>query len=191
MLLISHRGMYDKEIKENTYCAIKNALESNDYVGVEFDVRATLDNEFIIYHDNMFNKKLISNTLYKELPKYVPRLEDILRIKSDKIFLIEIKNINNKYDEFIKLLEKHKNKKIYVTSFSNKIIKKLDNRERKYKIGILNYVLNTSELVKDLDFVCVLNSLINKKIILSLKGKEIFSYGGFLNKSYLDIYYIV
>ena len=125
--LNAHRGMYDKNIKENSYIAIKNALESDEYVGVEFDIRETLDNEIILYHDAYYNNKLVSKTYYKEMPKYVIRLQDILKINSNKIFLIEIKNIDN-YDKFMKILSKHKNKNIYVMSFSNKVIEfsKLD-----------------------------------------------------------------
>lgn len=189
--LIAHRGIHNKEIKENSYDAIYMALQSSKYIGVEFDVRLTLDNEFILYHDAMYNNKLIKNTLYRELPKYVPKLIDVLNIKSDKIFLIEIKNINDKYEEFIKLINKYKNKKIYIMSFSNKIINKLNKFKRNYKLGILNYVLNTDEIVKELDFVCILNSLLNDSIINTLKNKEIFSYGLFEKKEYDRVYYIV
>lgn len=189
--LIAHRGVHNKEILENTYEGIKKALNSDEFVGVEFDVRITKDNEFIIYHDIAFNNKLIKNTTYKELPKYVPKLIDVLNIKSDKLFVIEIKNINDKYDKLIKTLKKYKNKKLYVMSFSNKIIDKLNVEDRNYKIGILNYVFNTTENIKKLDFVCILNSLLNDHIIKIIDNLEIFSYGLFENKKYNDIYYIV
>lgn len=189
--LIAHRGLHDKNIIENSYIAIKKAIESEKYLGVEFDIRVTKDNEFIIYHNSFYNNKLIKNTLYKELPKYVPRLIDILKIKSNKIFLIEVKNINDKYKELIKILNKYQNKNIYVMSFSNKIINKLNIDNRKYKIGILNYVLNTKESNNNLDFICILNSLLNDEIIKILNKKEIFSYGLFEKKEYNKVYYIV
>jgi len=187
--LIAHRGMHDKYIKENTYDAIKNALDSDKFVGVEFDVRETLDKEFILYHDALYNNKLIKNTKYREFPKYVPKLCDILKIKSNKMFLIEIKNVSN-FDRLIKLLNKYSDKNIYVMSFSNKIIFKMDVINRKYKLGILNYVLNTSKNIKKLDFVGILNSLLNDDIVNKLDNLEIFSYGGIENKKYKDIYYI-
>jgi len=181
--------MHDKYIKENTYDAIKNALDSDKFVGVEFDVRETLDKEFILYHDALYNNKLIKNTKYREFPKYVPKLCDILKIKSNKMFLIEIKNVSN-FDRLIKLLNKYSDKNIYVMSFSNKIIFKMDVINRKYKLGILNYVLNTSKNIKKLDFVGILNSLLNDDIVNKLDNLEIFSYGGIENKKYKDIYYI-
>lgn len=189
--LISHRGIHNKNIKENSYLSIKNALDSNEYVGVEFDVRVTKDNEFIIYHDSMYNNKLIKNMMYKELPKYVPRLIDILKINSNKIFLIEVKNINNMYKELINKLNKYKNKNIYVMSFSNKVINKLDISKRNYKIGVLNYILNTNNTNNNLDFICILSSLLNNNIINTLNNKEIFSYGLNIKKEYDNIYYIV
>ena len=189
--LICHRGIHNKKIKENSFEGIHKALDSNEYVGVEFDIRTTLDNEFILFHNAMYNNKLISNTNYKELPKYVPKLEDILKIDSDKIFLIEIKNIGDNYEYLYKLLEKYSKKNIYVMSFSNKIIDKMNIINRHYKIGILNYVLNTSDDIKNLDFVGILNSLINDNVINNLKKLEIFSYGLFENKKYKNIYYIV
>ena len=189
--LIKHRGSYSALIKENSYDAIKTALDNPLYIGVEFDIRCTKDNKFILFHDPIYNNKLISNTYYYELPKYVVQLENVLSIKSDKIFLIEIKNINNNYKQLFTLLNRYNNKNIYVMSFSNRIINKMDMKKRKYKIGVLNYVLNTSNNIKDLDFVGILNSLITKDYILGIKSKEIFAYGLLKVKKYESIYYIV
>ncbi len=188
--LIKHRGIHNKSVKENTYEAIKMALDSKDYVGVEFDVRETKDHEFIIYHDTLYNGKFISDYYYNELPKFMPKLKDILKINSEKIFLIEIKNIKS-VDRFINLLQKNSNKKIYVMSFSNSIIKKINVPKKTYKVGILNYVLNTSEEVKELDFVAILNSLINTAVLNTLKDLEVFSYGLFDKLKYQSVYYIV
>ncbi len=189
--LIAHRGLISKNVLENTYFAIKNALDSPKYMGVEFDVRMTKDHELIIYHDAYYNSKLIKNTTYKELPKYVPRLEEILKINSKKIFLIEVKNIGDDYSRFIKILKKYKNKNIYVMSFSNNIIKKLNVSNRNYKIGILNYILNTTDLIQNLDFIGILNSLINEDILKTFKDIEVFSYGLIEKIKYKDVYYIV
>ncbi len=187
--LIKHRGLHNEFIKENTYEAILSALQNDQYLGVEFDVRETLDNIFILYHNPLYNNKLISKTLYKELPRYIPKLDSILKINSDKIFLIEVKNINN-YQKLYNLLNKYSNKKLYVMSFSNNIINKLNIANRKYKIGILNYVLNTDDLINKLDFVAILNSLLNDNIMNSLKTKEVFSYGIKEKMKYANVYYI-
>ncbi len=191
--LIKHRGSHNQYIKENTYEAIKKAFDDNLYVGVEFDVRETLDHEFVIYHNSLYKGKPISSIKYLELPKYIPRLRDILKIKTAKIFLVEIKEIKS-IDKFIKLLNKYSSKKIYVMSFINSYIKKIDVVNRQYKIGLLNYVLNTEEYIKKLDFICILNNLLNKDIINNLNYLEIFSYGiieKISKKEYSNVYYIV
>ncbi len=188
--LIKHRGIHNKDIKENSYEGILLALNDQKYMGVEFDIRETLDHEFIIYHDPMFNNKLISNSKYNELSRYIPKLEDILKIKSNKLFLIEIKNINN-FHKFINLLNKYKSKKIYVMSFSNNLIAKVNIEKRNYKVGVLNYVLNTNNDIKNLDFVVILNSLINTHMINLLKPLEVFSYGLREKIKYESVYYIV
>ena len=174
--LIKHRGISNNKIKENTYDAISKALNDNKYVGVEFDVRETIDNEFIIYHDPLYNGKLISQMTFNELPRFMPKLKTILKINSNKIFLIELKNISS-YKKFYNLLEKYPTKKLYVMSFSNRLISNINLENRHYKIGILNYVLNTDTNIKKLDFVAILNSLLNEAIINKLKGLEVFSYG--------------
>ena len=194
MKLICHRGIHDKKIKENTYESIKKALDSDKYIGVEFDVRTTKDNEFVVHHDPHCNGALISNTLYNELPKYVPKLEDILKIYSDKIFLIEIKNINGNINKFIRLLDKYKDKNLYVMSFNSKLINKICNKDVSFKTGVLNYVLNTMDM-SCLDFICMLDTLLSDELVSVAKShnKEIMSYG-IINKNNIgtmDIYYIV
>lgn len=187
--LIKHRGIHNKKVKENTYDAIKMALNDDKYLGVEFDVRETKDHEFIIYHDALYNGNLISTMNEDELPKFVPKLKDILQIKSSKIFLIELKNIQS-IEKLITILNKYQDKNIYVMSFSNKLINKINKVSKTYKVGILNYVLNTNNDLKKLDFVAILNSLLNDTIINNLSDLEIFSYGLLENKKYLDVYYI-
>lgn len=189
--LISHRGIHNNIVKENSYESIINALNSDKYIGVEFDIRITKDKEFILFHDGFYNNKLIKNTYYKELPKYVPKLESILKIKSKKIFLIEIKDIDNYYDKFMKLLSKYKDKNIYVMSFSNKIINKLNKENKTYKVGVLNYVLNTTKDDLKLDFIAILNSLLKENILNNYSNLEIFSYGLFKTFKSKNIFYIV
>lgn len=193
--LIAHRGIHDDYIKENTYKSIYKALKDERYVGVEFDVRITKDNEFIIYHDAMYDGRLIKNMNYIDLPKYIPKLSTILKIKSDKIFLIEIKNIDGNINKFVKLLSKYKDKNIFVTSFNGKLMDKICKMNPTFKTGVLNYILNSIEM-NCLDFICILDTLLDDKIINVLieNKKEIFSYGIINNNKiglYDDVYYIV
>ena len=177
--LIKHRGMHNEDYIENTYEGIKEAFLNPLYSGVEFDVRETIDHELIIFHNPLYNGKLIKDTLYKELPKYVPRLKDILEIKTDKIFLVEIKNMQS-FSKFIKLLNHYQNKNIYVMSFYKDLIDKVRVPNRTYKIGLLNYVFNTTN--ESDDFIVLIDSMINDNTLKMIRKMEVFSYGVSKNK---------
>lgn len=106
--------------------------------------------------------------------------------------LIEIKDINVDILKLTKLLNKYKNRKIYVMSFFNSVIKKFQNNN--FKIGVLNYVLNSTSTYP-YDFMGVLYDVASLHLINSLKklNIEVFLYA--LNKKdkyiYDDVYYIV
>ena len=130
---------------------------------------------------------------YKELKKKgIIKLIDVLKLETDKIILIEIKDININIEKFTILLNKYKNKKIYVMSFFNSVIKKF--KKPTFKVGILNYILNsTSEY--HYNFIGILYDVATNHMINSLKklNIEVFLYA--LNKKdkyiFPDVYYIV
>lgn len=192
--LIAHRGN-TKSSKENTLAAFFDAINSGDYVGFECDVRQSKDNKFVVYHDAMFQGKLIKNINYQTLKKEnVPLLEEVLNIDTDKIIMVDIKDAFIDIVKLSKELNKYPNKKIYVMSFYDNLIRKLFNEKRSYKVGILNYVLNTDEYHFKYDYLCILYAISNDKIIrdYKLKGKELFIYGVKRNNlSDLYPYYIV
>ena len=176
MKLIAHRGIWNKHIKDNSYEAIKKGLESDKYIGIECDIRETKDKKFILYHNILYKGELIKNKYYSEL-EGVSLLESILKINSDKLFLLEIKDFNMDIDAFLKLLNKYK-RNIYVMSFDINIIKRIRKVTSNYKLGVLNYILN-SEYNYDLDFICLLNVLANAKVLDYFKKKniEVIIYG--------------
>ena len=74
------------------------------------------------------------------------------------------------------------------------VIDKLNIKNKTYKVGILNYVLNTTEKHFKYDFICILRPLLNDKIIEFVKknNKELFVYGNYNNNFKYDFpYYIV
>lgn len=176
MNLIAHRGIWNKFIKDNSYEAIKNAIKSDKYIGVEFDIRTTKDNKIIIYHDALYNGALVSKTLYKDM-KDVCLLTNILSIKTDKILLIEIKERNIDKNKLLKILNRYK-RNYYIMSFNTKVIEEFNKLNNKYKYGVLNYVLN-SDSKYNLDFICLLDIIATDKIIKNLekRGIEVIIYG--------------
>lgn len=188
MNLIAHRGLWNKTIKDNSYEALKKGLESNKYIGIECDIRTTCDNKFIIYHNILYKGNLVRNTYYKEM-KDISLLEDLLKIKTDKILLLEIKENDINKTKLLKLLNKY-NHNYYLMSFNNKVIEELKNLNSKYKYGVLNYVLN-SDADYNLDFICLLDIVANDIIVAIFKkrGIDVIIYGTIKIKK--DVKYII
>lgn len=193
MKLIAHRGLYKNKGEQNTINSFFDAIKSECYVGFEFDVRQTQDNKFVINHDANINDLIIKNTNYNKLNLVL--LDKVLKINTNKIFLIELKDTNINIDNFNKILNKYKDKNIYVMSFHNKLIKKLFEEKHSYKLGVLNYILNTEEKYK-YDFICLLNNIATKKQINNYlkQNIEVFIYGMLKQKELNygeECYYIV
>ena len=110
-MFIAHRGLVNASTKENTIASFLGAINSPKYAGFELDIYTTKDGVFIINHNPLIAGKFIWNYTYKELKKKgYPKLEDILKLKTNKIILIEIKDINIDTQKLTKLLaSKYKN----------------------------------------------------------------------------------
>lgn len=173
---IAHRGIWNEYVKDNSYQALYDGLCNPLYIGIETDIRVTKDNVFIIYHDALYNGKLVKNTYYKEMND-VCSLDSILKINTDKIILLEIKDFNMDVKKLIKLLNKYK-RNIMLMSFDTNIIKKIKTLNTKYKLGVLNYIIN-SDSDYDFDFICLLDIISNNFIINSFKKRniEVLIYG--------------
>lgn len=173
---IAHRGIWNDLVKDNSYEALYNGLMSSQYIGIETDLRVTKDNIFILHHNALYNGKLIKNLLYNELEDIV-KLEEILKINTNKIILIEIKDFNININRLIKLLDKYK-RNVMLMSFDKNIINKIKKLNIKYKLGVLNYIIN-SDSEYNFDFICILDILNKKVIIDSFKKRkiEVLIYG--------------
>lgn len=125
-LIIAHRGA-NRFATENTLPAFKKAV-SLGCDGVEFDVRLTLDNEVVVFHDESLKRifgidENVRDIPYKRLIKItdgkIPRLEEVLNVvKNMRLINIELKidgkfsgvleervlNITKKFDIFDKIL---------------------------------------------------------------------------------------
>lgn len=192
-MFIAHRGLVKDGVVENTIPAFLGAIKSDKYVGFELDVYTSKDKEFVVYHDPLIDGKLIWKVSYKELrEKGVIRLVDVLRLNTNKIILIEIKDINIDIDKFSKLLNKYKDKNIYVMSFFNSVIRKFKNPT--FKVGVLNYLLNsTTEYTYN--FIGILYDVATKHMINSFHklNIEVFLYALSKKDKYIfdDVYYII
>ena len=139
--LIAHRGSH-KFAKENSLFSFFNAINEN-YYGFECDVRQSKDKKFYIYHDMLYDGKLFKSFNSNEI--ICDTLESVLKLNTNKIILLEIKDPFIDIDNLVETLIKYSDKNIYVMSFYNTVIDKLNIKNKTYKVGILNYVLNTNK----------------------------------------------
>ena len=140
----------------------------------------------------LYDGKLFKNLNSNEI--ICDTLESVLKLNTNKIILLEIKDPFIDIDNLVKTLIKYESKNIYVISFYNTVIDKLNIKNKTYKVGILNYVLNTTEKHFKYDFICILRPFLNDKIIEFVKknNKELFVYGNYNNNFKYDFpYYIV
>lgn len=194
--LIAHRGL-KKEASENTLEAFEKSINNTFYSGFECDVRTTKDHIFVICHNPIYKGKIISLTNYKEFKKdNLPTLENVLKLKTNKIMILEIKEINCDIDRLSIILQKYDYQNIYVMSFYNKIINNLSLKNLKIKVGVLNYVLNSENDYQNYDFICLLENIMtpNLENYFTRQNKEVFIYGIHnlekLTKEYKKSYFI-
>lgn len=192
-MFIAHRGLFDDNIKENTIKAFDNAF-NNGYEGIEFDVRLTKDKIPVILHDSFLSrvfgvKGLLRNYTYQELLDNkieIPKFEDVISRYNNKVMIIELKE---KID--ITKYIKDKRNLYYISSFNYDYISYL-NKSGYYKLGVINYILNSGIDYSKIDFIMVLDSIYNKKLF-KLKDIEIIIYGiiGNINSYNKELKYIV
>lgn len=184
-MLIAHRGKVDSINKENTIEAFKAAINDIKYDGFELDIRETKDKKIVVVHDFVVDNKLIKRVNYKELERYnIPFLERVLKLDTEKIIMIEIKDPNMDIEALSKLLEKYQDKKIYLMSFYNNVIKEFLKLSHTCKCGILNYGFNHEYSYNEYDFICILDFSLTDNIIDYFRRRkiEVFSYGLLTNK---------
>ncbi len=184
-MLIAHRGKVDSINKENTIEAFKAAINDIKYDGFELDIRETKDKKIVVVHDFVMDNKLIKRVNYKELERYnIPLLESVLKLDTEKIIMIEIKDPNMDIVALSKLLEKYQDKKIYLMSFYNNVIKEFLKLSHTCKCGILNYGFNHEYSYNEYDFICILDFSLTDNIIDYFRRRkiEVFSYGLLTNK---------
>ncbi len=157
MKIIAHRGN-DSIHRENSLNAIINCLNTQYIDGVEFDVRLTKDNKFIINHDPFYHEYFIRNTSSKKLQnKGLNTLEEVLdKIDSDKIILIEVKEEGKKIKKTAKYLYQVLCKyklNIYLCSFNYEFIKFFHKKYKDIKCGlIIGSHINKDYIINDFNF---------------------------------------
>ena len=145
--LIIHRGIVNKQYKENLLKSFKQSFKKG--YGIETDVHATKDHEFICFHDFTLNrifknKVSVKNIEYSKIKKIstknkkpIPLLKDLLKTSKNKYPLfIEIKPTFSKKLLQKLLKETSKLSKCVFISFQHKNIYNLLKIKSNTKVGL-------------------------------------------------------
>jgi glycerophosphoryl diester phosphodiesterase len=142
-LIIAHRGA-PSYAKENTINSFKKAMALGADM-IEFDVRRTKDNVFIVYHDGFIQGKPINEWTYKEIRKIardqgfdLPTVEEVLKWSKGRIKLdVELKEEG--YEKgIVELLSKYfKEDQFVITSFNDSSLKSIKDHYPDIKVGLL------------------------------------------------------
>lgn len=175
-MIISHRGNDIYGFKENTFIAIKSSLKSFYTDGVEFDIRKTKDNYFVVNHDLIHEEKIIKYTDYKNLD--LIELKELLKnIKTKKIIIIEIKDNDINIESLYKIIKQFKNLNIWIHTFHYEVGLKFKTEYPNIKVGlIVGNVINRYKDAKVFDFVSLYYKVDNyehkNKILWTVNDKK-------------------
>ena len=147
-----HRGIVNKNHKENLLNSFKASFKKG--YGIETDIHATKDGEFVCFHDFTLKRihkinKSIKNLSYSQILNLtkknpIPLLKDLLKLSKNRFDLfIEIKPLfSNKLLRKL-LYETKKYKKCVFISFKEKNIYRIIKIKKRAKVG-LSYSPSTS-----------------------------------------------
>ena len=186
-----HRGLINKNFQENTIKAFKHSFRRK--YGIETDIHATKDHQFICFHDftlnRIFKKKAsVKNMEYSQIKKIstenkntIPLLKDLLKISKNKYsLLIEIKPIFTQRLLQKLLKETSRFSKCIFISFKHKNIYNLLKLKKNTKVG-LSFSSHTSVKAivkksnnKKIDCLILDKFFLKSKIIQDLKNKKYY-----------------
>ena len=145
--LLIHRGIVNKQYKENLLKSFKQSFKKG--YGIETDIHATKEHEFICFHDFTLNrifkkKESVKNMNYSQIKKIsiqnkkpIPLLKDLLKTsKNNYPLFIEIKPAFSKKLLQKLLKETSKFSKCVFISFKHKNIYNLLKIKSNTKVGL-------------------------------------------------------
>ena len=186
-----HRGIVKKQYKENLLKSFNQSFKKG--YGIETDIHATKDHEFICFHDftlnRIFKKKVsVKNMKYSQIKKIsvknkrpIPLLKDLLKASKNKYYLfIEIKPTFSKKLLQKLLKETSQFSKCIFISFKHENIYNLLKIKPNIKTGLsfsnrsrIKTIIKKSRN-KKIKFVVLDKIFLNSKKIQKLKIKKYF-----------------
>ena len=186
-----HRGIVKKQYKENLLISFKQSFKKG--YGIETDIHATKDHEFICFHDftlnRIFKKKVsVKNMKYSQIKKIsvknkrpIPLLKDLLKASKNKYYLfIEIKPTFSRKLLQKLLKETSQFSKCVFISFKHKNIYNLLKIKSNTKVGLsFSSYISAEKIIKKannkkVDYLILDKFFIKNKNIQKLKIKKYF-----------------
>ena len=186
-----HRGIVKKQYKENLLKSFNQSFKKG--YGIETDIHATKDHEFICFHDftlnRIFKKKVsVKNIKYSQIKKIsvknkrpIPLLKDLLKASKNKYYLfIEIKPTFSKKLLQKLLKETSQFSKCVFISFKHKNIYNLLKIKSNIKVGLsFSPPTNIKTITKKsnnkkIDCLILDKFFLKSKIIQNLKIKKYY-----------------
>ena len=186
-----HRGIVNKLFKENLLNSFKQSFKKG--YGIETDIHATKDNEFICFHDFTLKRILKRNLSVKnlnyskikeistKLGKPIPLLKDLLKASNNKhAIFIEIKPFFSKSLLKKLIIETSRYKKCVFISFKHENIFNILNIKKDTEVG-LSFCPPTSvkKIIeksndKKIHYLILDKTYLNNKKIQKLKIKKYY-----------------
>ena len=186
-----HRGIVNKLFKENLLNSFKQSFKKG--YGIETDIHATKDNEFICFHDFTLKRILKRNLSVKnlnyskikeistKLGKPIPLLKDLLKASNNKhAIFIEIKPFFSKSLLKKLIIETSRYKKCVFISFKHENIFNLLNIKKDTKVGLsfcpptsVKKIIEKSNN-KKINYLILDKSYLKNKKIQKLKTKKYY-----------------
>ncbi|WP_243027972.1 glycerophosphodiester phosphodiesterase [Thermus albus] len=118
-LRLGHRGA-PHLARENTLESFRKALEAG-LDGFELDVHLTQDGVLVVHHDFTLGGIPLNGLSFRELPAYVPTLEEVLWAFPGVWINVELKSLppetDGREEALARLLARHPSDRIWVSSF--------------------------------------------------------------------------
>lgn len=114
---VAHRGLWNKNVSENSMEAFRLAIKNN--VAIELDIHLTKDNDLVVIHDEKLERLtrqsgIVEHLTTKELQENyklldgqtIPRFEDVLKEVNEQVpILVELKVYEKNYKPLAKKAE--------------------------------------------------------------------------------------
>ncbi|BDG17441.1 glycerophosphodiester phosphodiesterase [Thermus brockianus] len=118
-LRLGHRGA-PHLARENTLEAFRKALEAG-LDGFELDVQFTRDGVLVVHHDFTLDGVPLAQQSRRELPAYIPTLEEVLQAFPGAWINVELKSLppetDGREEALARLLARYPSGKLWVSSF--------------------------------------------------------------------------